>query len=101
MYFHIFQLEDELERRKELGFRFQQTLSLQNEIFARDEDDRERHQVNFMALVREIVRLLRDFGEHRKQVTDEEGEEDYSDEFDDNLIHKYDLYHNIFLSTFS
>lgn len=53
------ELEDELERRKELGFRFQQTLHLQNEIFVKDEDERERHQVNFMALVREITRLLR------------------------------------------
>jgi len=61
----------------------------------KDEDERERHQINFMALAREIARLLKDFGEHRKQVTGEEGEEDYSDEFDDNLIHKYVLFHII------
>ena len=84
----MFQLEEELERRKELGFRFQQTLHLQNEIFAKDEDERERHQVNFMALVREITRLLKDFGTYRKEMQGEEGEEDYSDEFDDNLVHK-------------
>ena len=41
-----------------------------------------------MALVREVTRLLRDFGEYRKQMTGEEGEEDYSDEFDENLVHK-------------
>ena len=57
----------------------------------RDEDEREKHQVNFMALVREVTRLLKEFGEQRKRhvdASDDEGDNDFSDEFDDNLIHK-------------
>ena len=85
-----FKLEEEIERRKELGFRFQQTLQLQDEIYSKDEEERERHQVGFMALAREVTRLLKDFGEYRKQMASggEEGQADYSDEFDENLVHK-------------
>ena len=50
-----------MERRKELGFCFLQVLRKQSEIFIKDEDEREKHQVTFMATVREISRMLKEF----------------------------------------
>lgn len=89
------QLDEELERRKELGFRFQQTLRMQNEIFVNDEDDREKHQVNFMAITREVARLLKEYSEGRKNTSD--GDQDNNSnldggEFDDNLMHRLLVY---------
>ena len=80
-----FQLEDELERRKELGFRYLQVLRRQNQLLIGDEDARETHQVNFMAIVREISRLLK---QYNKQRQNEDESDSYEEEFDENLQHK-------------
>ncbi len=78
-----FQLEQEIERRKELAFNFQQVLKQQKEIYVNDGKSREAHQVAFMATLRETARILKDFGQTRNK-----DEPDLEDEFDENLQHR-------------
>ena len=70
----------ELERRKELGFKYGQILSRQQTILTADESSREHHQVAFMSGVRESMRILREYTENRQ--------DDQVSEFDDQLIHR-------------
>lgn len=91
--YSLLQLDRELERRKEVGFRFQQTLQLQNNIFVSDEDDRENHQVGFMAIAREVARLLKEYADVRKNNTStnnnsnsNEEQDNNGEEFDENLM---------------
>ena len=79
----MFQLDEELERRKELGFNFVQVLRRQNELFINDEDEREKHQVNFMAVQREVTRILK---EYAQSLND-------SEDVDANMPNKYAAFH--------
>lgn len=79
----MFQLDDELERRKELGFNFVQVLRRQNELFINDEDEREKHQVNFMAVQREVTRILK---EYAQSLSD-------SEDVDADIQNKYATFH--------
>ena len=66
------QLDEELERRKELGFNFMQVLRRQNELFTTDEDEREKHQVNFMSVEREISRILKEYAEEMNNKNEDD-----------------------------
>ena len=77
------QLEDELERRKELGGSLLLTLDKQDDIFQTDGKARETHQVAFMAQLREAMRILKDYSQSRGK--DDQDEEDV---FDENLQHR-------------
>lgn len=77
----FFQLEAELERRKELGFKFQQILKRQKAILEEDEEAREAHLVAFEASLREALRVLKSYNENR-------GKSDMKVEFNDQLEHR-------------
>ncbi|CAH1789583.1 unnamed protein product [Owenia fusiformis] len=57
------ELEIELERRKELGTRFEAILQRQQNLIEDDELDREKHQVNYEAALREGQRQLNEHSE--------------------------------------
>lgn len=75
------QLETELERRKELGFNFQQILQRQKANLQEDEEAREAHLVAFEASLREAVRVLKGFNENK-------GKGDNIGDFNDQLEHR-------------
>lgn len=74
-------LEEELERRKELGFNFVQVLQQQNKIFIKDEDEREKHQVTFMSTAREITRLLKEISEMKNNNNNNNNDDEMMDDF--------------------
>ncbi|XP_013391352.1 uncharacterized protein LOC106159584 [Lingula anatina] len=57
------ELEIELERRRELGSRFQTILERQINLQEQDEKSREEHQVSFQTAMREAMRLLNEHSE--------------------------------------
>lgn len=77
------QLDAEIERRKELGFNFQQILQRQKTLLNNDETARQAHQVAFEASLREAMRVLKSYKNNSKKVG-----VDMMDEFDDNLQHR-------------
>lgn len=76
-----FQLESELERRKELGFNFQQILQRQKAILEEDEEAREAHLVAFDASLREGIRML-------KSHSEKQGKGDIDGDFNEQLEHR-------------
>ena len=70
----------ELERRKELGLRFEAVLKRQLDVMEEDEKYREEHQVAFMSALRESMRLLNDYSERLNS-----GQRSLEDEFDDSM----------------
>ncbi|EDV28435.1 uncharacterized protein TRIADDRAFT_51343 [Trichoplax adhaerens] len=75
------ELEDELERRRELGIRFKGVLERQNELFEDDLREREQHEISFEASFREINRLLNDLIDNRTSGSDD-------NQYDEQLQHK-------------
>lgn len=63
------QLDGELERRKELGFTFQQIIRKELDILNEDEKSREAHQISFTATMVEAIRVLNDVTESTSQST--------------------------------
>ena len=54
-------------------------------VLIAEEDTRETYQVRFMAIVREISRLLKQYNKLRQN---EDENDSYEEEFDENLQHK-------------
>ena len=77
-------MDAELERRKELGFNFQQILERQKTLLNNDETAREAHQVAFEASLREAIRVMKSYANNQGK-----GGGDMMDEFDDHLQHRY------------
>ena len=75
------ELEQELERRRELGIRFKGVLERQNELFEDDLREREQHEILFEASLREINRLLNDLMDNRASGQDD-------NQYDEQLQHK-------------
>lgn len=63
------QLDDEVERRKELGFTFQQLIRKELDILNEDEKGREEHQISFTATVSEAMRVLNGLTEPTSSLT--------------------------------
>lgn len=80
LYF-VSQLEAELERRKELGFNFQQILQRQKTILKEDDEAREAHLVAFDSSLREAMRILKGYSE-------KQGKGDMARDFNDQLEHR-------------
>ena len=58
-----------MERRKELGFTFQQSLRKELDILDEDEKGREQHQITFSASVSEAMRILNGLTENTTSLT--------------------------------
>jgi hypothetical protein len=69
MVYFILQLDDEVERRKDLGFTFQQLLRKELDILNEDEKGREEHQISFSAAVSETMRVLNGLTESTTSLT--------------------------------
>ena len=65
----IFQLDDEVERRKDLGFTFQQLLRKELDILNEDDNGREEHQISFSAGVSETMCVLNGLTESTATLT--------------------------------
>ncbi len=65
----FFKLDDEVERRKDLGFTFQQLLRKELDILDEDEKGREEHQISFSSAVSETMRVLNGLAENTTPLT--------------------------------
>jgi hypothetical protein len=65
----ILQLDDEVERRKDLGFTFQQLLRKELDILDEDERGREEHQIAFSSALSETMRVLNGITESTSTLT--------------------------------
>lgn len=63
------QLDDEVERRKDLGFTFQQLLRKELDILNEDDRGREEHQISFSASLYETMRVLNTLTENTATLT--------------------------------
>lgn len=65
----LLQLDDELERRKDLGFTFQQLLRKELDVFNEDEQERQEHQVCFSSSLSEAMRILNETTESNMDLS--------------------------------